>query len=849
MLPIRLELKNFLPFRSPDPILFEGVHLACLTGSNGAGKSSILDAITWVLWGKARARRDEELVHLGQQEMYVQIDFEQEDVNYRVLRRRSRGKRGQGTLDLFVVQDDGQLLTINEASVRATQNKIDTILRLDYDTFTHSAFLQQGKASAFTTKSPAERKRILSDILGLEQWATYEDRTKEKLKQLQAEIQVYEARLQDIDIELEKQPQYQRDMEQSQVAYEEALEATNRAQELLDEVAHAPAELKRAQQQQAGYERRIREFENDLLSVDAEIERVGDNITAYQTITDQQPEIEAGYQALQEAREAQTALADKLQQMKDLDAQTHALERDLDMAHAELEREKGSYQTVIHELEQASSEDPHDQYSQVQAEIADLEVLETEQSQVQATIQQLNEEKSGLDVLQNTLTADGKKLSERLQQLDAAEGATCPLCGQPLDEEHRAELLQEITQERDEKRDEYRNTRQRIQTIAVDTKEHQRHVDDLGTSIQQLPYLRRKLGGLQEQVERLSDTQTRLHQEKAALAEVEKVLASEAFGQDIREQLAALQAQREQVAYDESVHSNTQETLQKYRDYDQQQMQLQVALNSLPAEEAALEAAKKRKKRLQKALKDEQASLETIQQEIEQLEVLKQEEQKRRLEVNKQRTTMTSAQTRFISAQQQLAALETQEARKLEFEQRKEETLHQEGIYKELRLAFSKNGVPAMVIETAIPDIEAEANTLLGRMTDGRMTLRLTTQREKITGGTAETLDIEIADELGTRGYEMYSGGEAFRINFAIRVALSKVLARRAGAHLRTLFIDEGFGTQDEDGRSKLVEAITAVQNDFDLILVITHIDELRDQFPAHIVVEKGNEGSQVHIR
>ncbi|MCA9905449.1 MAG: SMC family ATPase, partial [Anaerolineae bacterium] len=104
-------------------------------------------------------------------------------------------------------------------------------------------------------------------------------------------------------------------------------------------------------------------------------------------------------------------------------------------------------------------------------------------------------------------------------------------------------------------------------------------------------------------------------------------------------------------------------------------------------------------------------------------------------------------------------------------------------------------------------------------------------------------------DELGTRSYETYSGGEAFRINFAIRVALSQLLARRAGAHLRTLFIDEGFGTQDEDGRNKLVEAITAIQDDFDMILVVTHIDDLRDSFPVHLVVTKTGEGSYVSVR
>ncbi len=67
-----------------------------------------------------------------------------------------------------------------------------------------------------------------------------------------------------------------------------------------------------------------------------------------------------------------------------------------------------------------------------------------------------------------------------------------------------------------------------------------------------------------------------------------------------------------------------------------------------------------------------------------------------------------------------------------------------------------------------------------------------------------ETLDIQISDGAGVRDYEMYSGGEAFRVNFAIRLALSEVLAQRKGARLQTLVIDEGFGSQDIQGRQRL---------------------------------------------
>ena len=129
------------------------------------------------------------------------------------------------------------------------------------------------------------------------------------------------------------------------------------------------------------------------------------------------------------------------------------------------------------------------------------------------------------------------------------------------------------------------------------------------------------------------------------------------------------------------------------------------------------------------------------------------------------------------------------------------------------------------------------------------MSVQLDTQRELKKGTKQETLDIIIADEVGPRNYNLFSGGEAFRINFALRIAISKLLARRAGAQLRTLFIDEGFGTQDTQGRQRLVEAINAIKEDFDRILVITHIEELKDMFPVRIDVVKTAQGSQVSLR
>ncbi|MCJ7763845.1 MAG: SMC family ATPase, partial [Dehalococcoidales bacterium] len=172
----------------------------------------------------------------------------------------------------------------------------------------------------------------------------------------------------------------------------------------------------------------------------------------------------------------------------------------------------------------------------------------------------------------------------------------------------------------------------------------------------------------------------------------------------------------------------------------------------------------------------------------------------------------------------------------------------EESIYNALALAFGKKGIQAMLIEMALPEIESEANRLLGRMTDNRMHVRIEAQRQSRKGEPIETLDINISDELGTRNYEMFSGGEAFRIDFAIRIALSQLLAKRAGAPLPTLIIDEGFGTQDSAGIEKLKEAINSIKDSFDKIIVITHMEELKDAFPTRINVVKTAEGSTLEV-
>ncbi len=205
---------------------------------------------------------------------------------------------------------------------------------------------------------------------------------------------------------------------------------------------------------------------------------------------------------------------------------------------------------------------------------------------------------------------------------------------------------------------------------------------------------------------------------------------------------------------------------------------------------------------------------------------------------------------------QQLAAqLDSLQAQYEQQQQQLQAVKQQHRVYQELAQAFGKNGIQALMIENILPQLEAETNQLLARLSANQLHVQFVTQKAgkgskaaKKTAKLIDTLDIVIADARGTRAYETYSGGEAFRINFAIRLALAKLLAQRSGASLQMLIIDEGFGTQDREGCDRLIAAINAIAPDFACILAVTHMPYFKEAFQARIEVSKAQTGSQVRL-
>ncbi len=336
---------------------------------------------------------------------------------------------------------------------------------------------------------------------------------------------------------------------------------------------------------------------------------------------------------------------------------------------------------------------------------------------------------------------------------------------------------------------------------------------------------------------------------EASAASLADTIQRADFAHEIRRQGEAVRAELDALGYTPEAYQQARQSVKALAHWNEEQQRLDLAANRLDRNRRALQ---RESELLQRYTGDLQVRQQEHDQLVEALRVLpkarRHAHECQQAAAEHQRSLKVASDT-LSENQHHLKQAQDKAADLTRKQQQRDELGAQQSVMQDLAAACGKKGVQAMLIETAIPEIEREANRLLGRITDNQMHLTFEMQRNTKKGDLTETLDIKIADGLGTRSYQAFSGGEATRINFAIRIALSRLLARRAGASLETLVIDEGMSALDAEGRERFVEAISSVQQDFQRILVITHLDELKDRFPARIEITKTSTGSVWEFR
>jgi exonuclease SbcC len=196
MRPVRLELEGFTAFREPTVVDFEGADLFAFTGPTGAGKSSLVDAIVFALYGSVPRYDDRRLVAAaisqGSAEARVRLDFTVDGRRYSAVRVVRRTKTGASTREARLEGDGGRVVAGNERELAA---EVEELLGLTYDHFCKCVVLPQGRFADFLHDRPEARQELLVELLDFGVYRQMGQLARQRAGEAKVRLEAFEARL------------------------------------------------------------------------------------------------------------------------------------------------------------------------------------------------------------------------------------------------------------------------------------------------------------------------------------------------------------------------------------------------------------------------------------------------------------------------------------------------------------------------------------------------------------------------------------------------------------------------------------------------------------------------------
>lgn len=1006
MIPKKLTLQNFLSYRQAS-LNFDGLHTACICGANGAGKSSLLEAITWAIWGKTRAKASEDVIHLGEKNTRVDFEFSYGEQIYRIIRTKQR--KGGSTLD-FQVLHNFQFNSISGKGVTETQDRINDCLKVDYDTFSNSAYLQQGQADKFMSYGAAQRKEILVKLLKLDEYDKIAEVAKESAKKYGEEKTRLQGQWELLEGKLEEKESYHlalqnlsEDLIYHQGEYHQVEESLKQVQLLNTERDTLEKELSWQNNQLVEMNNKCRQW---LQEKEVLVQDIGD----LSLILSQEREIIDNYHLLQKCLDEDKVLTHSFGLYKQYIGEKNKLEdilrqeiysleqsiREINFKLDELVKSEQDLLKVISERDKivddvekcryyreqlAHLDSVRNEFNLLQQEESRLiKELEKEEARLSSRVEQLQKQelpleeklraipvirqdyfkvKEGLKMIHNqknyltrveekkadqllakqrlvdyksNVVQQVEEINQKLATLQVNDNALCPVCESPLDEVHLNhvisnsldelkglensawqyesdivkcdrtlgeldreietlknqlgkedvlqkkyiylentlnnmddiyEQLDQIISEKEELIN-LINSQQYLPNIKIELEQVRNKIKTLGYSSESYSLVREndhKYRWAETNYQRLQEAETKLTKLEETRVNLQEDL--DKFNQQLKilqdnsqlqQEIAQIDQKIIEINYSDERHGEVRKIIQDLQNYQFQYLKLEDAKKQLPILENKLTQYEEKIGEYRAEITEKETKVKSLQEKLSGLFDYSNELNKLQLEANTKRNKINQLLREKGGIEKSLTDLNKDEKKIKSIAKEIREIEKNYRIYTELQKAFGKNGIQALMIENLLPQLEAEANQILSRLTNNQLHIQFVTQKEKVTkskksdSNFKDTLDIIISDAQGTRSYETYSGGESFRINFSIRLALSRILAQRSGTALQLLIIDEGFGTQDDAGCDRLIAALNAIADDFACILTVTHMPQFKEAFQSRIEVYKTHEGSKIRL-
>jgi len=815
MKPTQIELKNFMSYRHAKLDLSKQSVLA-IVGPNGAGKSTILEAITYALWGQARAKSPNDLVLRGESQCSVLVEFMVGEQKYRVTRRRQIGTTSTTSLEFAEVYDppEDKLLPLTESTIKDTQEAINAVLGISFDVFVNSVFLRQGDASRFSEARPGERKELLGTMLGLDQFAELEARARKKARLLDVQIET-------IDAVLGSKTDETRALQDAHSFLANAEYEVKECQGEVDELRHLAKEAEGKLQAllviAASTEGMI-ERHADLGKQAAE--EIGHNDNLRLKYVENQRIIDHASTIMHRKKSF-----DKLQELDGvLNRKQQIYAKAQELQH-KIELEKSTLVYATRDLDALKNTVKENQ--------EELHLLDQQLAPLLAELYSAEEQYAALSGETKGLAERRVKEANELNKIDAqikglllqhdliGDTSTCPVCQSEITdreslEEHytreneRLEKLFDVQDKASYSADVALQENQEAAQIVyeeVATMKAERTEIELkaSTASRRLEEFTGKLKEAQEAQDRLN-AKDYAHEEHTLLEDLGPVDYDSENHQEVKKRLELIKDAPEQFARLGEINTQQATLTKELGESDDKIRALQERIASLDEE-----ISKATDEGLAYGHEDElQGEIEGLTRNIDTLE----------------KTTLKVARESLATWQEKVNRKKELEEEMVRLQKEYNERAKELKVSKTLVDAVSKKGAPALIIESFLPTIERDANDYLELMSPG-ITVTLDSQRITQSGNASETLDINVYNNGHTAPIETLSGGERFRADLALRLAIGKALSRKSGTQARMLCIDEGFGSQDPDGQEAVVGTIVNLSDAFDLIVLITHIESV----------------------
>ena len=878
MKPIQLVLSAFGPYVERTVIDFsalgeEGLFL--IAGDTGAGKTTIFDAISFALYGEAsggKEKRKSKSFHSDyvsdQTETYVELTFRHRGETWWIRRnleyQRPAKKKKVGMETTTRQAADAQMRNedTGEEILRMddVNRRVRELLGLTQDQFTQTVMIAQGDFLKILTASSDDRKKLFRDLFHTNLYVDLQSRLQEKNRACADEQKALEQVILSAEGKIDPEAEFaEREILLSycgQIQHTDALCAL---------LARLIEQEKAAQEQARAQKKEAADQIGALIAAVTEGERVNRDFADWESkrarlaaLTAGQGEIDAQRAALAAARRAQQLETDEAlmrRTRRDMDAQRAALSE----AQAALEQAEKALPETETRMKEAESRggEIHALLAQakqmedclpVLGEVERLKAaLDTQKRELQRLTADSSRAQAAYTAAQNSYYLSQAGLLAR----ELKAGQPCPVCGSTAHPCPAQITPETVTRQALEQAAQRRETAEKAQ----------------------------------------SDAATRLAANRAALDEREDRLRALKIGADeTRQRLAARIDAAHQAAADRQREIDAARSA--YQALDKRKTAAQSAVDAAQKQLAALEKDLRaqteafEQKRAAHGFEDEasyrlakrtNADIERLDREIRDFD-----EQKRTLAAQtheledklsgRQRTDLAALQNRRAAALDRQAKAENAEkamVRKLTLHESAEREIRQANaaiqkkrgkwqIIQELYTCCAgiaagnpraKLTFEAYVQQYYFRFVVAAANKRLTRLTDGMFTLRV--MREAANRVSQSGLDLEVLDRSTgqARDVSTLSGGESFLASLALALGLSDAVQSQSGQiRMDAMFIDEGFGSLDENALRSSIDVLLELADGKRLIGIISHVQELEERIDKQIVVTKTPNGSTVRM-